>query len=181
MFKYTLRDFPHHSHRAVLRRLRTEQAHKTHTSGRSSANATKRARSACGVLPRFTLGKRARGGAMGRKPEGVAGGVTERAEEEARRREAMDSAGERGRKRDYMRQWRADPQHRQHESLRRQHFYFRRKLRLANRPPFVGIRGQQLCGICGLRRPVEIIERLRVCETARSGFVRVLMPYCGHC
>ena len=97
---------------------------------------------------------------MGRKPDGVAGGATEREAEEDLRRAALAVAGERGRKRDYMRQWRADPQHRQHERVRRQHFYFRRKLRRANRPPFMGIRGQQLCGICGLRHPVEIIERL---------------------
>jgi|SRR5271156_3135673 len=117
---------------------------------------------------------------MGRKPEGVADGVSERGEREAVRRAAMEARA-RGRKRDYMRQWRADPLHRQNERVRRQHFYFRRKLRRANRPPFMGIRGEQLCGICGLRRPVEIIERLRVSETAPTGFVRVLIPYCGHC
>ncbi len=117
---------------------------------------------------------------MGRKPEEVAQGTTER-DEEAMRRAALASAGARGRKRDYMRQWRADPQHRQNERVRRQHFYFKRKLRRANRPPYMGMSGQQLCGICGVRRPVEIIERLRVSEADPTGFVRVLIPYCGHC
>ena len=115
---------------------------------------------------------------MGQKPEEVAGKIREQGEEAMRRAEFEEA---RGRKRDYMRQWRSDPQHRQNERVRRQHFYFRRKLRRAQRPRYVGMRGQRLCGICGVRRPVEIIERLRVSEVDPSGFVRVLIPYCGHC
>jgi hypothetical protein len=117
---------------------------------------------------------------MGRKPEGVAEGVPERGELEAARRAAREERA-RGRKRDYMRQRRADPLHREHERVQRQHFYFRRKLRRANLPPYMSTRGQQLCGICGLRRPVEIVERLRVSELTPTGFVRVLVPYCGRC
>lgn len=115
---------------------------------------------------------------MGRKPEGVTVEFPDQGEEAMRRAELE---GSRGRKRDYMREWRADPEHRQSERVRRQHFYFRRKLRRAHRPRYVGMRGQRLCGICGVRRPVEIIERLRVSEADPSGFVKVLIPYCGHC
>jgi hypothetical protein len=88
------------------------------------------------------------------------------------------------RNREYMQEWRANPQHREVERKRRDQDYIMKKQRSARRlrlHPYTGVRGQKLCGFCGLGRPVEIVERLRISETDDEVYVKVLVPYCGHC
>jgi len=90
----------------------------------------------------------------------------------------------RARSREYMKEWRADPKHRQLERKRRDHDYCIKKERSARRlrlHPYTGVHGQPQCGFCGLGRPVEIVERLRISKTGDEGYERVLVPYCGHC
>lgn len=98
-------------------------------------------------------------------------------------RAAMDEL-RRVRNREYMQHWRANPKHRAIEQKRRYHDYFVKKQRSASRlqrHPYTGVRGQPLCGFCGLATPVEIVERLRIVENAEEEYVTVLVPYCGHC
>jgi|GEM_PF-3314302 len=90
----------------------------------------------------------------------------------------------RARGRAYMRRWRADPEHRDIERERRDHDYVEKKLRSAERlrmRPYTGVHGQPLCGFCGLGRPVEIVERLRISEHSEEEYIKVFVPYCGHC
>jgi hypothetical protein len=90
----------------------------------------------------------------------------------------------RARNREYMKKWRANPEHQKIERKRRDHDYIIREQRCAERlrlHPYTGVRGQPQCGFCGLGRPVEIVERLRIAETADGEYLRVLIPYCGHC
>lgn len=84
----------------------------------------------------------------------------------------------------YMRRWRADPEHRDIERERRGHDYVEKKLRSAERlrlRPYTGVDGQPLCGFCGLGRPVEIVERLRISESSEEEYIKIFVPYCGHC
>jgi hypothetical protein len=118
---------------------------------------------------------------MGGKRKPVPGRLAvqgERALRAARREER------RARKRKYMKEWRANPEHQKIERTRRDHDYVMKKLRSARRlrlHPYTGVRGQPQCGFCGLGRPVEIVERLRIAETADGEYLRVFIPYCGHC
>jgi hypothetical protein len=88
------------------------------------------------------------------------------------------------RSRAFMRQWRADPENRVTERRRRYQDYVAKKLRIAERlrlHPYTGAHGQPLCGLCGLARPVEIVERLRISRGASEEYVKILVPYCGRC
>jgi hypothetical protein len=90
----------------------------------------------------------------------------------------------RTRGREYMKEWRANPKHRELERERRDHDYLIREERSARRlrlRPYTGVHGQPQCGFCGHGRPVEIVERLRISETGDEEYERVLIPYCGHC
>jgi hypothetical protein len=91
---------------------------------------------------------------------------------------------QRRRNREYMQEWRADPKHREIERRRRDHDYTIKKLRSARRlmlHPYTGVDGQPQCGFCGQGRPVEIVERLRILETGDEEYIKVFVPYCGHC
>jgi len=84
----------------------------------------------------------------------------------------------------FMRQWRADPENRDLERRRRYQEYVAKKLRIAERlrlHPYTGAHGQPLCGLCGLARPVEIVERLRISRGPSEEYVKILVPYCGRC
>jgi hypothetical protein len=84
----------------------------------------------------------------------------------------------------FMRQWRADPENRDTERRRRYEEYASKKLRIAERlrlHPYTGAHGQLLCGLCGLARPVEIVERLRISRGPSEEYVKVSVPYCGRC
>jgi hypothetical protein len=90
----------------------------------------------------------------------------------------------RARSREYMQEWRANPQHREAERKRRDRDYLIREQRNAHRlrlRPYTGVQGQPQCGFCGHGRPVEIVERLRISETADEEYVKEFIPYCGHC
>lgn len=85
--------------------------------------------------------------------------------------------------REYMRRWRADPSHQAHERDKRQQWYYDRKLRKAqqNCDPYTNDRGVTVCGFCRLRPSLETVVRLRICDSAPGGYVRIRMPYCGQC
>lgn len=90
----------------------------------------------------------------------------------------------RRRHREHMQVWRANPKHRETERKRRDHDYVIKKLRSARRlmlHPYTGVDGQPQCGFCGQGRPVEIVERLRISETADEEYVKIFIPYCGRC
>jgi hypothetical protein len=90
----------------------------------------------------------------------------------------------RERGREFMRRWRADPEHRDIERERRDQGYVKKKLRSSERlrqHPYTGVHGQPLCGFCGLGRPVEIVERLRISQDCEEEYIKVFVPYCGHC
>jgi hypothetical protein len=90
----------------------------------------------------------------------------------------------RARSREHMQRWRANPRHREAERKRREGDYLVREQRNAHRlrlHPYTGVHGEPQCGFCGHRRPVEIVERLRISETADEEYVREFIPYCGHC
>jgi len=90
----------------------------------------------------------------------------------------------RARSRNYMKEWRSNPKHRQLERERRDRDYVLKKQRRARRlllRPYTRVDGRPQCGFCGQGRPVEIVERLRISETADEEYQRVLIPYCGHC
>jgi hypothetical protein len=108
--------------------------------------------------------------------------------ESARREKAAHLAvllqRRRERGREFMRRWRADPEHREVERERRDAGYVQKKVRSAERlrlRPYTGIHGQPLCGFCGLGRPVEIVERLRISQDCEEEYIKVFVPYCGHC
>jgi len=72
--------------------------------------------------------------------------------------------------REYMRRWRADPRHRERERANRERSQCSRKLR--------GVRGGPVCGFCHQRRPKWKVLRLK---PAATGYIKVLVPYCGQC
>ena len=121
------------------------------------------------------------GGSMGGKRMTIPAGVAANVEAEMR---AASVARRRFRHREHMKEWRANPKHRETERKKRYREYVIKKQRSAERlrlRPYTGVHGQPLCGFCGLGRPVEIVERLRISETGDEEYVRVLIPYCGHC
>src|ERR1700733_2832823 len=84
----------------------------------------------------------------------------------------------------FMRQWRADPENRDTERRRRYQDYVSKKLRVAERlrlDQYTEAHGPRCCGLCGLARPVEIVERLRISRGPSEEYVKVLVPYCGRC
>lgn len=85
--------------------------------------------------------------------------------------------------REYMRRWRADPSHQEHERHKRQQSYYGRKLHNAERK--IGTHtidpGDPVCGFCRLRPPLQTVVRLQICESAPGGYVRIRIPYCGQC
>jgi hypothetical protein len=90
----------------------------------------------------------------------------------------------RARNREHMQQWRANPRHRQTERKRRDRNYLINEQRKAHRlrlHPYTGVHGEPQCGFCGHAKPVEVVERLRISETGDEEYVKVFIPYCGHC
>ncbi len=83
----------------------------------------------------------------------------------------------------YMRRWRANAKRRESELARRMARYYERKARKAQRKHRLSSkdRGNVVCAICSIRPSVGQVSRLRVSESAPSGFEEVLMPYCGEC
>lgn len=83
----------------------------------------------------------------------------------------------------YMRQWRANPHHRDCELKNRERWYYERKLRNAQRErrPFTDDSGHPVCGFCRKHPPVRVVMRLRITADAAARFVPVRVPYCGHC
>jgi len=109
-------------------------------------------------------------------------GESRRQEKAMRVAALLQRRRERGR--EFMRRWRADPEHRDIERERRDQGYIQKKLRSAERlrhRPYTGTHGQPLCGFCGLGRPVEIVERLQISQDREEEYVKVFVPYCGHC
>ena len=105
---------------------------------------------------------------------------------------AKDPAGAQGdprkdahrrRNRAYMRRWRADAGRRNDERKRRVAWYRERKAREGEvqQGPVGDERPKAICMICRLRPAVKEIVRLRVSESAASGFEELLIPYCGEC
>ena len=90
----------------------------------------------------------------------------------------------RARSREYMKEWRSNPKHREQERERPDRYYIFKKERSARRlllRPYTRVDGRPQCGFCGLGRPVEIVERLQISKTADEEYEKVLIPYCGHC
>jgi hypothetical protein len=83
----------------------------------------------------------------------------------------------------YMRRWRADAKCRESELARRMARYYERKARKAQRKQRLcsNDRRTAICAICLARPAVRQINRMRVSDSAPSGFEEVLMPYCGEC
>ena len=109
-------------------------------------------------------------------------GESRRQEKATRVAALLQRRRERGR--EFMRRWRADPEHRDIEREKRDQGYIQKKLRSAERlrhRPYTGTHGQPLCGFCGLGRPVEIVERLQISQDREEEYVKVFVPYCGHC
>src|ERR1700735_1256315 len=126
-------------------------------------------------------GRLLRGGSMGGKRQAVSAEV---AAQGARAIRAERIKRRRTRSREYMQEWRANPKHRAVERKRRERDYLVREQRGAHRlmlHPYTGVHGEPQCGFCGQGKPVEVVERLRISETADEEYVTVLIPYCGHC
>lgn len=85
--------------------------------------------------------------------------------------------------REYMRQWRSNPENRRRECTNRTRWDLQRKLQgaaadKASRPHTNG-RGKPVCGFCHIRPPVRRVARLRI--LASGEFKSVRIPYCGQC
>src|SRR6202046_2416152 len=88
----------------------------------------------------------------------------------------------RARSREYMQEWRANPQHREAERKRRDRDYLIREQRNAHRlrlRPYTGVQGQPQCGFCGHGRPVELVVSIRISETAEDVFVKRWILFLG--
>jgi hypothetical protein len=85
--------------------------------------------------------------------------------------------------RQYMRSWRANPDHKDEERERRKRWYYERKERAASaeKRPYRNANGKLVCGFCGLGSAVTEVVRLRICDRAPNGFLTVRIPYCGEC
>lgn len=87
-------------------------------------------------------------------------------------------------KREYMRQWRADPLHRTQDWMNRLKWHYQRKLRsaLGSTGAMGAKRGRApLCGFCHQLPAITTVKRLKCCEVARGGFVEEQVLYCGEC
>lgn len=85
--------------------------------------------------------------------------------------------------RQYMRSWRADPNHRNHERKNRKRWHYERKVRAArgSYARFMNEHGEPVCGFCR-KNPVQTeIVRLQVSENAPHGYVKLRIRYCGTC
>ena len=92
--------------------------------------------------------------------------------------------GERRRaNREFMKQWRADPQHQAVErNKRRQRYYACQKPQTVHEIDRLVAAGldSQTCGFCS-RPAVTNIERLQIRDDAPDGYVQIRIPYCGQC
>jgi hypothetical protein len=115
-------------------------------------------------------------------PNKNATGALQRSRREPQTGESTALERKRQYKREFMRKWRASPQHRLRESfLRSQWNYERKKRQAAELDSHMNGRGEPKCGICGKLPPVTEVVRLRVSECAPGGYVEVRIPYCGTC
>ncbi len=87
--------------------------------------------------------------------------------------------------REYMRRWRTDPFHLAEEKAKRRERYYavqkQRKIERESSSPRVREQTARLCGFCFKRAAVRKIVRLRISDNAPDGYVKVRIPYCGHC
>ena len=87
--------------------------------------------------------------------------------------------------REFMRRWRADPFHLAAEKAKRRERYYavqkQRKIEHESCSPRVREQTARLYGFCFKRAAVRKIVRLRISENAPDGYVKVRIPYCGHC
>jgi hypothetical protein len=87
--------------------------------------------------------------------------------------------------REFMRRWRADPFHLAMERARRRERYYggqkQRRVSRADSSTPSSEHHETLCGFCWKRPALKKIARLRVCESAPKGYVKVRIPYCGEC
>jgi hypothetical protein len=95
----------------------------------------------------------------------------------------IDLTARRQANREFMRQWRADPQHLTKERQeRKQRYYSRQKQKTLRDIAFASATGlqSQSCGFCS-RSAVRLIRRLQISAVAPEEYVEVLVPYCGQC
>jgi len=85
--------------------------------------------------------------------------------------------------REYMRRWRSHADHQRDERGRRRRSYYQRKslAALQDAGPGAGCEDRNICGFCRLKRSVGAVERLLINEDEPSGFISILVPYCGEC
>lgn len=115
-------------------------------------------------------------------PSRNAAGVARRSRREIKNSESAAHEQKKRYKREFMRRWRANPQHRFRESLLRSQWNYERKKRQAEKlSSHMNSRGEIRCGICGKLPPVTEVVRLRVSECSPDGYVEVRVPYCGSC
>ena len=84
--------------------------------------------------------------------------------------------------REYMRRWRARPDHQQLEHENRRRSYRQRKLTgAAGAPHSQANSAAPLCAICRKRPSIKTIVRLRLLDEAPYNYVEMHVPYCGEC
>lgn len=87
-------------------------------------------------------------------------------------------------KREYMRQWRADPRIRPQDMMNRLKWHYQRKLRSAlDCTPKVRSDACQkpLCGFYHQLPAISTVRRLKCSDVSRNGYVEELVLYCGEC
>jgi hypothetical protein len=96
---------------------------------------------------------------------------------------ALETRERRRANREYMRQWRANPQHQAVERNKRQQRYYARQkpetVREVDRVVASGL-NSRTCGFCS-RPAVTNIGRLHIRDDAPNGYVEIRFPYCGQC
>jgi hypothetical protein len=96
-----------------------------------------------------------------------------------------EPADKRRQNREFMRRWRANPVHLAAEQARRRERYYavqkQRGIERMSRSPQTRERDRKLCGLCSKRLAVRNIARLQVSDASADGYVKVVIPYCGHC
>jgi hypothetical protein len=75
-------------------------------------------------------------------------------------------------RRNYMRNWRADPENRQRERKTQVRWRLNQKVKVLSQS------SGTVCGFCYSRPSIQMVERL---ITTRNGFRRIFVPYCGRC